>query len=102
MTFIINKPTRVEIAARIGASLAGGYGFTLGFVSFGISAAAALGVPFADARTLFHLLAGLVFLACLCWAFAARSVARVWAVLVVGGAALAATAWRLVAASALG
>ena len=42
-----------------------------------------------------YLLAFLIFLACFCWSYAAASLARVWAVLLGGGAAMTGAAWLL-------
>lgn len=78
---------RAFLISRIAASLLGGYGFTWGFTTLGIAVLLRAGWPYADAQTLLHLLAFLVFLALFCWAYAAASLRRVWAVLA-GGALL--------------
>ena len=54
----------------------------------------ALGMSFHDAEHLCAMLAFLLYVSVFCWAFAARSLARVWAVLA-GGAALMAGAASL-------
>jgi hypothetical protein len=87
--------TRLHIASRVAASLLGGYAFVWGFATFGISLGVAAGLAYDEARTLIHLLAFLVFLAAFCWAFAAASLPRVWAVLAGGGAAMTGAAWAL-------
>jgi hypothetical protein len=83
------------ITSRIVASLLGGYAFTWGFTALGIAGLAALGVDFHEAETGVLLLAFLVFLGVFLWAFAAASLARVWAVLAGGGALMSAAAWGL-------
>ncbi|WP_341892950.1 iron uptake protein [Variovorax sp. YR752] len=87
--------TRLHVASRVAASLAGGYAFVWGFATFGISLLVAAGMAYDEARTLIYLLAFLVFLAVFCWAFAAASLARVWAVLAGGGAAMTGAAWAM-------
>ncbi len=86
---------RAHVAARVAASLLGGYAFVWGFTTLGIVLGLALGMPYAEAQTLLYLLAFLVFLICFCWAFVARSIARVWAVLAGGGALMTGAAWLL-------
>lgn len=85
--------TPAHIASRVAASLLGGYAFVWGFTVFTIVLAVAAGMSYDDARTLAYLLAFLVFLAAFCWTFAARSLARAWAVLAGGGGAMTAMAW---------
>lgn len=85
--------TRGLIVSRIAASVLGGYLFVWGFVTLGIGLLLATGMSFEDAHHLAYLLAFLVFLACFCWAFAAASLARVWAVLAGGGAVMSVAAW---------
>lgn len=87
--------SRLHVASRVAASLLGGYAFVWGFVTLGISLLVAAGMAYAEAQTLVYLLAFLVFLAAFCWTFAAASLARVWAVLAGGGAAMTAAAWAL-------
>lgn len=87
--------TRSHVVSRIAASLLGGWGFTWGFVSLGITGLVALGVEFHEAHTTAMLLAFLVFLTVFCWAFAAASLARVWAVLAGGALLMTAAAWLL-------
>jgi hypothetical protein len=88
-------PSLMHIASRIAASLLGGYAFVWGFVTLGIVLLVASGWPYRDAQTLAYLLAFLVLLAVFLWAFAARSLARVWAVLAGGGALMTGAAWLL-------
>lgn len=85
----------LAIASRVAASLLGGYAFTWGFTALGVAGLVALGVDFHEAETGGLLLAFLVLLGVLLWAFAASRVARVWAVLAGGGALMTALAWAL-------
>lgn len=83
------------IFTRIAASLLGGYAFCWGFVTLGTALLLAAGVRYKDALTAAYLLAFLVFLGVFLWAFAAASLARVWAVLAGGGALMTGAAWML-------
>lgn len=85
----------MSVVSRIAASLLGGYIFVWGFVTLGITLIMKAGMDFEEARTLAYLLAFLVFLFCFCWAYVAASLARVWAVLAGGGAAMTGAAWLL-------
>ncbi|MFZ5551423.1 MAG: iron uptake protein [Pseudomonadota bacterium] len=85
----------LHIASRIAASVFGGWLFTWGFVTLGITSAVALGMPYGDARTLLFLLAFLVFLGMFLWSFSAASLAKVWLLLVGGGGAMTGAAWLL-------
>ena len=80
---------------RIAAATFGCYGFTWGFTAFGIVGLVALGVDFHEAETAMLILAFLVFLVLFLWAFAARSMIRVWAVFAGGGVSMTAVAWAL-------
>lgn len=87
--------TRLHLASRVAASLLGGYVFVWGSVVLSIALLLAAGLPYGEAQTLAYLFAFLVFLACFCWAYAAASLARVWSVLLGGGAAMTGAAWLL-------
>jgi hypothetical protein len=89
----------LQIASRIGAGVLGGWAFVWGFATLGIATLLVAGMPYGDAQTLVYLLAFLVYLTVFCWAFAAASAARVWAVLVGAGAAMTALAWWLARSS---
>lgn len=89
------SPGTAHVVGRIAASLLGGYAFTWGVTTLGIAGLVALGVDYHEAHTVLMLLAFLVFLAVFLWAFAARSLARVWAVLGLGGAGMTGAAWLL-------
>lgn len=84
-----------HIVSRIAASLLGSYAFCWGFVTLGLALLLTLGMPFDDARDLVMLIAFLVYLVLFCWAFAAASLARVWAVLAGGGTLMTGAAWLL-------
>lgn len=82
-----------QISNLVAASLLGGYAFTWGFTALGIAALVALGVDFHEAETGMLLLAFLIFLAVFLWAFSTSSLARVWGLLVGGGAIMLGAAW---------
>jgi hypothetical protein len=91
----VGAPSRLHIVSRIGASLVGGYAFVWGFTTLGIALGIAAGMPYGEAQKLLFLLAFLVFLTCVCWAFAAEKPSRVWAVLAGGGVLMTGAAWVL-------
>lgn len=76
---------RFVALSRIVAALLGGYVFTWGFIALGLASLFAAGMDFHDAEHLSAILGFLVFLTAFLWAFAGRSLARVWAVLAGGG-----------------
>jgi hypothetical protein len=84
---------RVTVALRIAAGMLGGYAFTWGFIALAITSLFAARLDFHDAETLGTILGFIVFLVVFLWAFAARSVLRVWLVLAGGGALMAGAAW---------
>jgi hypothetical protein len=90
----MNAAPRI-VVSRIAAALLGGYAFVWGFTTLGIVLAMAAGATYGTAQTSVYLLAFVVFLAAFLWAFAARSVARVWAALAGGGALMTGLAWLL-------
>ena len=77
---------------RVAAALAGGYAFTWGVIALGMAALFGAGMAFHDAQGLASLLGFLVFLCAFLWAFAARSLPTVWAVLAGGGVLMSAAA----------
>lgn len=83
----------MNVALRIAAGMLGGYAFTWGFIVLTIGLLFAAGLDFHDAETLGTILGFIVLLVVFLWAFAARSVVRVWAVLAGGGALMAGAAW---------
>ncbi len=86
--------TRI-IVSRIAAGVFGGYAFVWGFTALSIVLGMAAGVTYGDAQTGAYLLAFLLFLVAFLWAFAARSIVRVWGVLAGGGALMTLLAWTL-------
>ena len=92
-TGTLSNPRR-HVLLRIAAAVLGGYAFCWGFVALGMAGLFALGMSFHDAEHLCAMLAFLLYVTVFCWAFATRSLARVWAVLA-GGAALMAGAASL-------
>ena len=80
---------------RVGAGFLGGYVFVWGFSTLGIALAVSAGMAFGDAAQLFALVAFLLFLTALCWAFVGKSWVRIWTVLGGGGALMAGAAWLL-------
>lgn len=84
--------TRAQLLARIAAAVFGGYAFCWGLVAIGMAGLYALGMPFHDAEHLSAMVALLVYLVVFLWAFAARSLPRVWLVLAGGGALMAGSA----------
>jgi hypothetical protein len=89
-----------QVVSRVGAALLGGYGFVWGFTTLCITTCMALGASYGDAQTGTYLLAFLVFLTAVLWAFATRSALRAWAVLAGGGALMTSIAWLLARAGA--
>ncbi len=89
--------TQWAVAGRVLAALLGGYAFCWGFIALGIAALFAVGMEFHDAEHLASMLAFLLYVGVFLWAIAARSLARVWLVLLGGGATMAALAsvWQL-------
>ena len=85
--------TTTHITSRVAASLLGGWAFVWGFSTLGITGLVALGQPYDEARTAVMLQAFLVFLVAFCWALAAASLLRVWAVLAGGAALMTGAAW---------
>ena len=80
---------RLQLASRIVAAIFGGYAFAWGFIAAATSLMFAAGMGFHDTEFLASLFGVLAFLAAFLWAFAARQVWPVWAVLLGGGALLA-------------
>ena len=84
----------LSITHHLAAAQLGSYAFTWGLVALGVAGLVALGVDFHEAEKALLLIAFLVFLPVFLWAFAAASLARVWAVLG-GGAVFMTAAWGL-------
>lgn len=81
-----------HIVHRTSAAMLGGYALSWGVIAFGTAALYAAGLEFHDAEHLSYILGLLVFLIAFLLAFAARSLPRVWLVLLGGGAVLAGAA----------
>jgi hypothetical protein len=92
---MMSAPSPVQVGSRVAASLLGSYAFVFGFVTLGTALGVAAGMPYGEAQTLLYLLAFLLFAACFCWAFIPVSGARVWAVLLGGGAVMTGAGWLL-------
>lgn len=90
----------LQVVSRVTASLLGSYVLVWGFVSLGIPLGVAGGMPYEDSQRLLFILAFLLFAACFCWAFTARSALRVWLCFLGGGSLMTFAGWML--ASKLG
>lgn len=90
-----NHITTGQIVSRIAAAVLGGYSFIWGFTTLTIAVALAARLSYGEAQTTAYLLAFLLFLGAFLWAFSAKRVAFVWAVLGGGGALMTAIAWAL-------
>ena len=82
----------IALAGRILLAVFGGYMFCWGVVALCAAGAFPLGAEFHDGETLGSILGLLVYPVAFLWAFAARSLWRAGAVLVGGGALMAAAA----------
>lgn len=76
------------LVSRIAAAFVGGWAFAWGFVIVCLAAGRHAGLSYTDAQTLAWLLAFPLYVATICWSFAARSGVRAWGVLAGGGALL--------------
>lgn len=93
----MHKPSfsRAHLFGRLAAGVLGAYAFCWGFIALGLALLYGAGLSFHDAEHLASIVGLLLFLGVFCWAFAARSLARVWVtlagggILMSGGAALA-------------
>ncbi|SEL61984.1 hypothetical protein SAMN05216359_11278 [Roseateles sp. YR242] len=74
----------LPLILRITAAVGGGYVFCWGFVALGLAGFYASGMSFHDAEHFSGMLGVLLYLVVFCWTFAAKRLARVWAVLLVG------------------
>ena len=84
--------TRLQVAARTGAAVLGGYAFAWGLVALATSLLFAAGLEFHDAEFSGAVLGLAGYLVAFLWAFAARRAAVAWLVLAGGGAVMAAAA----------
>jgi len=85
--------TAHENALRCVTTLLGSYAFTWGLVALGVAGLVFLGVDYHEAETALMLLAFLVMLPLLLWAFAAPRQGRAMALLFGGAALMTAAAW---------
>lgn len=92
-----SSTTRPNRRGRVLAAVFGGYLFVWGFCTLVIGVLVKSGVAYGEAREGVMLVAFLVFLCVFCWAFAARRLIQVYAILFGGGALMSALAWRLAA-----
>jgi len=84
-----------QIPSRVAAGVLGSWAFVFGLVGLGTMLLQRLGMSYEDAHTLMYLLGPLVMLAAFIAAFAAASLARVWAALVGGGMLMSGAAWLM-------
>lgn len=87
--------TTGQVVSRIAAGVFGGYAFIWGFTTLTIALALAARLSYGEAQTTAYLLAFLLFLGAFLWAFTAKRLALVWAVLGGGGALMTAIAWAM-------
>jgi hypothetical protein len=87
--------TTGEVVSRIVAGVLGGYAFIFGFTTLVIAVALATNRSYGEAQTTAYLLAFLLFLVVFLWAFSAKRLAIVWAVLAGGGVLMTSVAWAL-------
>lgn len=87
-TIVQTRAARLQVIARIGAAVIGGYAFAWGFVAAGASLMFAAGMGFHDAEFLASLLGVLAFLAVFLWAIAAKRPWRAWLLLLAAGGLL--------------
>lgn len=91
-----SPPSPWLIVLRVLTALIGGYVFAWGLVTVGVVGSVAAGYAYDQAFTLFTMVALLLYPACSLWAFSARSLRRVFIVLVLGGAAMMGVGMALV------
>jgi hypothetical protein len=89
------------VASRVAAAVLGGYLFTWGLSALIVASNLAAGGDYDEGLTLAYLVAFLAYLTAFLWAFAAKSLTRVWCVLAGGGAAMTGAAWALTQAFGL-
>lgn len=83
------KPKPRILVARIAAALLGGYALCWGFIALGVAGLFALGMPFHDAEQMANILAFLLYLVIVLWAFATPHLMRAWLLLLGGGGLMA-------------
>jgi hypothetical protein len=95
------RAARLQVAARVAVAVFAGYAFAWGVVAATTSLLFAMHMEFHDAEFMGALLGLLAYLVVFLWTFATRRLARMAALLVVGGALLAGVG-SLVQASLVG
>lgn len=88
----VQRRDPVALTARILLAVPGGYVFCWGVIALCAAGTFPMGAEFHDGETLGSILALLLYPAAFLWAFAARNLWRVGAVLVGGGTLMAAAA----------
>ena len=88
----LQRREQVVLAARILLAIAGGYAFCWGVIALCVAVTFPLGAELHDGEMLGSILALLFYPAAFLWAFADRSLWRVGAVLLGGGALMTAAA----------
>ncbi|MGV8836282.1 iron uptake protein [Cellvibrio sp.] len=78
-----------QVSSRIAAAILGGYAFTWGLMALAVALLFAAGMEFHDAEHLGYIIGFLVYLTVFLWAFASRSLVRIWLLLAGGGGAMA-------------
>ncbi|MDR0182061.1 iron uptake protein [Lysobacter arvi] len=79
---------RLRVASRVAAAVLGGYAFAWGLVALTTSLLFAAELDFHDAEFTGAVVGLLGYLVVFLWAIAARRLALVWPVLLIGGAAM--------------
>ena len=83
---------RLAIFGRVLAAVLGGYAFCWGLAAIGTAGFYGLGMHFHDAEHLSGILAVLAYVGVFLWAFGARRMRPVWAVLLGGAVVMSALA----------
>jgi hypothetical protein len=78
-----------QVSSRIAAAILGGYAFTWGLMALAVALLFAAGMEFHDAEHLGYIIGFLVYLTVFLWAFASRSLVRIWLLLAGGGVLMA-------------
>ena len=88
-------PVWLSVALRVVGAVGGGYAVTALAVAACSAVLARVGMERAEAVALCAMLGFVLYLVLALWAFAVRSVARLWLVLGVSAALLAAACWAV-------
>jgi hypothetical protein len=91
-----DRTSPTVVVARLVAAILGGYAFSSGIAAFvAVALSVALGMSRADAALTAAMPAFLIYLAAAIWAFAERSIVRLYQVLFVGAVLLFVAAYGL-------